>query len=168
MKVNYFEGCSTIEDVKHRYYELVRRYHPDKPENGEAEQEILKVVNSEYEMAFKRFKNIHRSAEGETYTKEADETPQQFKDIINKIIRMDGINIEVCGSWIWITGNTRPYKDYLKEQGFRWSPKKEAWHWHTGDYKKWSKQELSLNEIRAKYGSHTVEQEKAKHIANSN
>lgn len=167
MKTRFFEGCGTIEDVKKRYYELVKRYHPDKPENGDKEQEILKAVNNEYEIVFEMLKNTHRNANGETYTKETGETPQQFKDIINKVIRLESLFVEVCGSWVWLTGNTRQYKDYLKEIGFKWSPKKSAWHWHTGEYKKWSKQEFSLDEIRAKYGSNKVKCEPNQQLTNN-
>ncbi len=158
--MKFFDGCKTLGDVKSRYYELVKHYHPDKPENGTAEQDILKTVNHEYEIAFKIFKNTHQDSKGNTYTKETDEIPDQFKEIINKVIRLENVFVEVCGSWIWLTGNTKPYKDYLKENGFKWSSKKFAWHWHTGEFKKWSKSECSLDEIRVKYGSHSYKSEK--------
>lgn len=165
--MKYFEGCKTLEDIKRRYYELVRTYHPDKPENGEQEQEVLKAVNAEYEIAFKMFKDIHRTAEGETYTKDTEETPEIFRDIIIKVIRLEDVVVEVCGSWVWLTGNTRQYKDYLKESGFKWAKKKTAWYWHTGEYRKWSKQEYSMDDIRAKYGSCSYESEKIDRLQES-
>ena len=32
----------------------------------------------------------------------------KFPDIINQIIHFD-ITIEICGSWIWLSGDTRKY-----------------------------------------------------------
>ncbi|MBS0350771.1 MAG: hypothetical protein JSR33_06240, partial [Proteobacteria bacterium] len=35
------------------------------------------------------------------------------------------LEIEICGAWIWLSGDTRPHKELLKQNGFRWAPKKE-------------------------------------------
>ena len=66
---------------------------------------------------------------------------------------MPGVNVEVCGSWIWATGNTKAYKSALKELGFKWASRKSAWYFHVGPYRKRSKSELSLDEIRRRFGS---------------
>lgn len=159
--LKYFAECKTAEELKKQYYQYVRQYHPDRPENGDAEQEILKAVNNEYEIAFNLLKNTHSNADGATYTKETSETPEQFKDIINKIVRMDGIIIEICGSWVWVSGNTRQNKDYFKEAGFRWSKNKTAWYWHSEPYRKYSKKAFSLDDIRGMFGSDKVDKEDA-------
>ena len=77
-------------------------------------------------------------------------------NLINALINLDGINIELCGSWLWITGNTKEHKEVLKGLHFRWSKSKLAWYYHTEDYKKSSKKTYSLDEIRDLYGSETI------------
>ena len=30
--------------------------------------------------------------------------------------------------WVWVSGDTKPIKDDLKELGFRWSPRRKEWY----------------------------------------
>lgn len=149
----YFRKCRTVEELKKEYKRLVFLYHPDKGGDTKTMQEI----NAEYDTVFEFLKNKHTNAEGEFYEKETDETANIYKDIINKLIRLKNVSIEICGSWIWVTGDTFSYKGYLKNDcGFKWSNKKKAWYWHSGDFKKWGKKTFTLDEIRLKYGSDKI------------
>ena len=115
----------------------------------------MKKVNAEYDELFKVLKDVHRTKDGETYTaKQATtETPEQFKNIIDILMRMDDIIIEVIGCFIWVTGNTKPYKEQLKALKFNWHSKKIAWYLKPEDYKKHSHRNYELDEIRAMYGT---------------
>jgi len=37
-------------------------------------------------------------------------------------------DFEIRGFWLWVRGDTKPHKEYLKTAGFRWSPKQGAWY----------------------------------------
>lgn len=152
--MKWFNNPSTLEELKQQYKKLALKHHPDLGGNTADMQEI----NNEYDLLFARLKNTHATAEGKTYTTktETTETPDEFKNIINALINLEGINIELCGSWLWITGNTREHKEILKGLHFRWSKSKCAWYYHTADYKKSSKKTYSLDEIRDLYGSETI------------
>ena len=80
-----------------------------------------------------------------------------YTDIIEKIINLPGLVIEICGTWIWVTGNTFANKEQLAEHGFRFSRPKSAWYHRPDGYKKTSKGKYSLNKIREIYGSELVE-----------
>ena len=60
-----------------------KKLHPDL--GGNAEE--FKVMQAEYEKLWERLKNVHQNAQGETYTKETTETPQEFINIINTLVR---------------------------------------------------------------------------------
>jgi hypothetical protein len=71
---------------------------------------------------------------------------------INAIIGL-GLTIEVCGTWIWVSGDTRPHKEILKESGYKWAPVKKLWHWRPADAKSFSRGKYTMDEIRASHGS---------------
>ena len=145
----YFHNCHTAEDVKHQYRENAKKYHPDL--GGDPED--FKAMRIEYEKLWEQFKNIHRNAEGKTYEKETTETPEKFADIINTLVQLKGIEVELCGSWIWVSGNTKEYRNTLKGLHFKKKKKKQAWYYHTEPYRKKSHRELTLDEIRDMFGS---------------
>ena len=145
----YFRECTTLEEVKATFHKLAKELHPDN--GGNAEE--FKAMMQEYKEAFNRLKNVHKNHEGETYEKETNETPEQYADIINALLRCPGLVIELCGSWLWVTGNTKEHADTLKGLKFRWSHNKAAWYFHFEPYKKHSKKTVDLDTIREMYGS---------------
>lgn len=154
--MKWFNNPKTLEELKKEYKRLAMQHHPDMGGSTEEMQEI----NNEYEKLFDQLKNIHQNAEGEFYTSSSGttETASEFMDIVSALIQLDGIAIEVCGSWLWVTGDTRPHKATLKELKFRWSSNKQAWYFHHDGYRKRSKKQMSLDEIRNVYGSEKIDQ----------
>ena len=152
--MKWFQNPDTLEDLKKQYKKLAFQHHPDLGGKTEDMQEI----NAEYERLFAALKDTHKNAEGKFYTsREAStEVPDEFMDIIEQLIHMDGVEIEVCGSWVWVTGNTKGYKTELKALSFRWSRNKSAWYFHRDGYRKRSKKSLTLDQIRGLYGSEKV------------
>lgn len=83
-------------------------------------------------------------------------TDEALRNVINNIVSFDGVNIEVVGSWIWVDGNTFPYKEELKKLGFKWSNNRKKWHFSTEPSGKWHKKKMSFEDIQKKYGSEKV------------
>ena len=152
----YFENCKTIDDVKKLYRKLASQLHPDMNHDRDTTEEF-QIMANEYETAYNLVKNIFVNAKGETYTKENTETPAQYADIINHIIHFENCKIEIIGTWIWVSGNTREYKDQLKELHFTWSKNKAAWNFHSEPFKKKSRNSLDFDTIRNFYGSSEIE-----------
>ena len=143
----WFKGVKTIEELRKEYRRLLKIYHPDSL-NGD--EEIAKEIMNEYDLVFSIL-STEKHEDKQFYTKEENE---QFKAIMNAIIGFN-ITIEVIGSWIWCF-DCYQYKDKLKELGFTWCGKKKAWVWHSGEYYRYYKKEIPMNDIRAKYGSKTI------------
>lgn len=149
----------SVEQLKKLYKKLAMKHHPD---IGGAEAD-MKEINSEYDQLFEQLKNIHEAANGETYTAQqpTQETPDEFKNIINCLLHLEGIDIEICGSWIWVTGETMKHKETLKELRFRWSKSKKAWYFHNEGYRKHNNKQFTLDEIRSLYGSEKIDSDPA-------
>jgi len=142
----------TLEELKKQYRTLAMKHHPDCGGNTADMQSI----NAEYDILFEQLKTVHTTATGDTYTANTNETPEQFKNIINRLIVLEGISIEIIGSWVWVTGNTYQHKEVIKSLMFRWSNSKKAWYFHGDNYHKTSKKTFTLDEIRDLYGSQTI------------
>lgn len=145
----YFSGCTTLEELKTVYHKLVMQHHPDRGGDLETMQEIY----AEYDRVHPALKNCHRNAKGEAYTKETNEAPEEFKDLMEKLIRMNGLIIEIIGCFVWLSGNTKEHKDAIKALGFRWSSNKMMWYKSPDGYKRHGKKSYDINHIRAMYGS---------------
>jgi hypothetical protein len=145
----YFKECKTIEEVKTRYKTLAKQFHPDLGGNTA----LMQALNSEYALACSQIlKGEDLSAED---TAEQVRLSEEYRKVIEQIINLEGIKIEVVGNWIWVTGNTKPIKKQLKDAGLFFASKKVAWYYRAEEFKTTGSKK-SLDEIRAKYGSETV------------
>ena len=84
------------------------------------------------------------------------ENDKALREVLQKIINFDGIEIELVGAWLWVSGNTYSYKKELKEIGFKWASQKKMWYWKSESYQKKSRKSLSMDDIRNYYGSTKV------------
>ena len=145
---NYFENVKTLNDLKAEYRRLAMANHPDLGGSTAVMQEI----NAAYDRLFAVLKDAHNAAADEEH--QTNEMPHEYRDIITALLRMDGLKIELCGCWLWITGNTRAHKDELKALGCHWSQQKAAWSWHHRDPgARWYRGKRTMQEIRRKYGT---------------
>ena len=143
----WFKNVTTIEELRKRYRELLKLYHPD---NEKGSVEITQEINAEYDLVFSILSR-EKQEDSQSYTYEENE---QFKAILNEITGFN-MTVQIIGSWIWCF-DCYKYRDQLKGLGFTWCSKKRAWVWHSEQYRRHHKQEIPLSDIKAKYGCKTV------------
>lgn len=84
------------------------------------------------------------------------ESPDDAADVA-KLLNSDGkLEIEICGTWVWVSGDTKPVKEGLKAAGFRWAPKKMKWYWKPAGQRSFGRGKWSMDEIREFHGSERV------------
>ncbi len=147
MKFNYFKDCTSLAEVKKRYKELAMLHHPDRG----GETATMQEINNQYESISK-----NPSFNFAKQTEQEKEDFLRYPDIINQVINLEGIIIEIIGDWIWISGNTYPHRQQLKESGFYFAPKKVMWYYRPAEYKAANSKPKDIDEIRAKYGSDII------------
>lgn len=153
----YFSDVKTSEDLKRVYFNLAKRYHPDRPDGNLA---IMQEINAEYRQLFLMVKDQHLNKEGEIYTSKvkSSELPDDYINIISVIFSSKlEIEVELCGRWLYIRGDTKPLKESLKKEKAFWSPTKGCWIWHPKDSYRRPHQSWGMDEIRNCYGSAIVE-----------
>ena len=108
-----FKGIEGINEAKKVYRELAKQLHPDIGGTNE----MFKLLNQVYH---------HILEHGLSFLDE-EEFDLELEKVISKILHFENIVIEVVGSWVWVSGNTKAIKEELKEIGFRWRSKKKMW-----------------------------------------
>lgn len=153
IKILNLTGDINQEVIKKAYKRACMKYHPDRNPAG---LEMMKLINIAYDLLCKE-----PDFNAENKTVNYDET---LNDAINAALTMQGVVIEICGIWIWLSGDTRTNKEQIKEAGYKWASKKKQWYFRPDDYKSSSRGKYSLDDIRAKYGSKIIDKEDQKRI----
>lgn len=142
--MKWFSKCKNMEELKKVYKELVLKHHPDRG----GDNQTMAKINNEYGEAFKilQVKSTNKTEQAEKV--------EEYPAIINELLNLSGIQIEICGAWLWISGNTKPHKDRLKALGCWWASKKLMWYWRPAEAKCYSRGKTqTMDQIRMKYGS---------------
>jgi hypothetical protein len=148
MKTQYFINCKTIDEVKKLYKELAMQHHPDRGGDTETMQEINNQYHSIINNPF--FKFYEESQENQ-------EEFIKYPIIIDQLMVLENIIIELIGNWIWVSGNTFIHKFILKQIGLFFAPKKKMWYYRPPEYKSRNRTPKTIESIRNKYGSQTIE-----------
>jgi hypothetical protein len=148
MKLNYFQPCKNIDELKFMYRSLCKLHHPDR--GGDVK--TMQAVNAEYAYICQNLKDFFVCENEEQTVQDL----KIFAEIIEKI-EMLPVEIEVIGSWLWISGNTYPHRQILKDVGLMFALKKKLWYYRPEEFKSSNFRPLEMDEIRHKYGSTKIE-----------
>lgn len=139
-------GSITESEIKTRYRKLSMKYHPDIWPGG---QHMMSLINSAYEV----LKGFTGTIESET-----SNLSGYIADALSALHHIDGLEFEVCGTWLWVTGKTVTDKSLELESlvaGLRLHQRKEAYYLAPpGKRKRYSKRDISMDQIRRTYGSY--------------
>lgn len=157
--MTYFKNISDLSELRKVYYQLAKKFHPDL----DGDVAVMQVINNEYESYSKRLidGNMDFSSERKVYETEVSE---ELQAKINEVIHLENVIIEVIGNWIWISGGSYPLRNQLKDLLFKYSRNKQAWYWHSSNYRKMGKKQFSLDGIRELWGSVEIEKKSSKSL----
>lgn len=140
------EQANNPQERKKAYRKAAQAYHPDRNSAG---HEMMQLINVALETIENCKGEIKNSPKNFNYS-------EQVNVALNAIIGL-GLNIEICGAWIWLSGDTKPHKELLKKAGFKWAPNKRKWHLRPEDYKCRPHAAWSMQKIYEKYGRDVIE-----------
>lgn len=155
---NWYAGCTTLDALKDRYKTLAKTYHPDI--NPDAGDEIMQQINAQYDEMVKRLSRVAADGRTEATEQEARDAAtmaQAYREVIARIIHLAGLEIELCGAWLWISGETYANREVLKAAGCRYASKKKMWYWRPDEAAcHRSRRGATMADIRTKYGSDRI------------
>ncbi|MBF0350937.1 MAG: DnaJ domain-containing protein [SAR324 cluster bacterium] len=139
-------GQVTVEDVKQAYRRMCRMYHPDVNQAGE---EMMKMINQAYdvlkdETSFDEAHKVHET-----------DYSEKLSEALNAILKFN-LRVEVCGAWVWVSGETKVWKEELKKAQFKWASGKSMWYFRPQEYKSRNRKTVGMDYIRSTYGSRVV------------
>lgn len=104
LKVLGLFGQVSPEIIKQAYKKACSKYHPDRNPAG---LEIMKMVNIAYE--------VLKAYDGKATVNEASaQYGEEVAQALNQISHL-GLTIEICGAWVWVSGDTKSHKEVLKK-----------------------------------------------------
>jgi len=154
----YFDNVHTPGEAKSLYRKLAKMHHPDL--HGHSTTATMQAINAEYHATLERLDgHTSTGSDGKehTYHYKAD-VEQAIIDKITDLLKlqMSNVNIELIGTWIWISGDTKPHKESLKELDCIWHNKRRRWYWRQSSYKR-KYSNANFDTLRQMYGSRTFE-----------
>ena len=143
----------TPHDSKMALREAEAKYHPD---HNPAGMKMMQLVHAAYQ-TLKNYTGPTKSGYNSKYGEVVNQALNAIKDL--------GLEITVCGSWLWIRGNTKPYRTILREAGFVWASGKGCWYMrppgqNSNNHKPWLR-----SKIHETYGTVEVAQKHSKQFS---
>ena len=160
---NFFSNCINADEARKRYFQLSKIYHSD-VDGGD--KETMQAINDQYAAFIGKSRAAADVPQGLPegilcLPAKLPERPacseEEFIKLIGVLVKLPGIDVELCGCWVWVGGNTREVKDQLKEAGCKFAAKKAMWYWAPAESRgKRRRGSKEMSEIRAKYGSRSI------------
>lgn len=148
----------TQEQIKEKKNELVKKYHPDV--NPGIDDQMIKMVNSAYDT----LKNYDSSKDFKSFQKESD-LSEKYQKALELCLNLPDIITELCGTWIWLSGDTKTNKDAIKASKlFKWSSNKTMWYFRPDQYRSFNREKRDMAYIRSTHGSKVIKKSKKDQI----
>ncbi len=169
--LKWFKDCKTQKDAKSLYHKLCRQYHPDI--SGTDTTAIMQQINAEFADVFERLPKGDKRAETHTSAEQnrgsenesrgnntTRATAERFMKIIQRLVKCEGVQIEIVGSWIWLSGDTFKYMRAIKQMGFKYSAKHKKYYLSDDDGAGRRGSRYTFEQICDRYGVERIESEK--------
>lgn len=155
--MKYFTEIGSIEELRSMFRAYCLELHPDKGGDPEA----FLAMKAEYDVA------IRMAAATEAGTANAENREARFSyegeravaEALERFLNIPGIIVEICGSWLWIAGNTFPVHERIKAEGAKYSKGKGKWYYSPYMGRGKRRGRYSMAQIRRRFGSIVVDSE---------
>ena len=124
-----FGHMTDLGTLRREYKRLALKHHPDMPGGSEA---AMKALNNAYDAAVERItaaaarcrdtttatdSSTADSSTANSSTADTAQAAREYREVLSRLIHLRGLEIELCGRWLWIGGNTYPHREALKAAG---------------------------------------------------
>ena len=148
----YFSPEMKIEELRKQFWKLCLQLHPDK--GGDPAE--FRAMKDEYDIV------VGILAAGEAGRAEKENRRPWYtaagerglREAMAVFMNIPGVVVEICGCWLWITGETYNARQRLYEAGAKYSKQKKCWYWaHDMQRGKVRGKYNNMRKIRERFGS---------------
>ena len=115
------DNVSSLYDLKNTYRLLCSKHHPDRG----VDTEKMQQVNWAYSYVLEHIDEKDNS--DNVFNAKVSNLSEEGQKIFEQLLNFEGLEILIVGSWLWIKGDTKKYKENLKDLGLYWHFKKQMW-----------------------------------------
>ena len=168
MQWRYFQGeFDSMVTLRAFFHKLCLELHPDKhPNEAEKYKALFQDMMNEYEEFLLYFipgqNQAQRDKKSPEFTQEAE---TDLAQVIADLMKFSALVIEICGSWLWVSGNTYSIKEQLKDLGFKWQHSKKLWYFAGYEFKPRKRKIMSMDHIYTRYGRTEIRTEEAEAVS---
>jgi len=154
--MNYFQGLKTVSEVKSEYRKLAKANHPDIG----GVTAVMQAINAAYHAVLARLDGqVNFGSDGKEHTyRYSREVEQEVIDKVSELLKIPGVEVEIIGTWVWVSGDTKPVKEQLKEAGCSWHSKRLMWYWRRFTYRR-KFSGMDIDDMRKMYGNQRFEKD---------
>lgn len=159
----FFNGIDNCDDLKSKYRELCKQFHPD---NGGSAADFV-AMKDEFRKLWDELKNVRKTMKGERYTQKAEKqeykNADEFMDLVDFLVHNLKVTVEINGTFLHIWGIEKTdkakqakLKEYLAKMPklkLTFSGQKKCWRIYPADYVKKTGKTWSMDAIRSGFGS---------------
>lgn len=142
----------TIEHLRAAFHKLCLEMHPDK-EGGDHDAFVAMKREYDRQAGMLAAGELRQATEKNREPRFTSDGESALADMLWRLLKVAGIEVEICGSWIWISGDTYRNRERLKTFGLQWSKKKKSWYWSPYLGQKRRKGRYTMKQIRRQFGS---------------
>lgn len=155
---NRFNGLS-VDEARSLYRKLARENHPD----FGGDLRTMQAINGEYAWYSANFAKGEARQRADEAHNMGRKSAADYHDLDNlaEVLRVKveallnispEIVVEVCGLWVWVTGDTRKWHEQIKAvEGMKYAHNKQAWYYAA--VPSFNRKSHSMDEIRNMHGS---------------
>jgi hypothetical protein len=161
-----FFVIGTFDEMKLQYRALCLKHHPDVGGDTRTMQDINAEwadiqAREAWSQAKARQESAHASGQKSAADyHDLDQVTEQLRIMIEWALNLDGVQVELMGLWVWLTGNTFPHREEFKQWNaehadlkWKWSSNKTAWYFAA--VPTFNRSKTTLDQIRNNYGTKT-------------
>ena len=148
--------------LKSQWRRIALENHPDK--GGDADKFKAAMAEYEYILTHKSMGYTAQSDSPEAYANweefifSVSEVVREMAYKCKPVVEKHGAELEVCGTWIWVSSTRPSMSQDLKALGLQWASAKKKWFF--AGTQKIGRGRMKMEDIRSIYGSETYKNEK--------